>query len=61
MSFAKCEIGNCIVIMLKSFVHQDIRYDKFDTHFECHMTRRISSREKEEQRMGLLHLMLICP
>jgi hypothetical protein len=30
-------------------------------YLECHMTRRISSREKEEQRIGHLHLMSISP
>jgi GTP cyclohydrolase FolE2 len=30
-------------------------------HLEWHMTRRISSREKEEQRIGLSHVMSTCP
>jgi hypothetical protein len=30
MSFAKCEIGKCLVTMLKLFIHQDTCYDQYD-------------------------------
>jgi hypothetical protein len=30
MSFAKCETGKYLMIMLKLFIHQDIRYVQYD-------------------------------
>jgi hypothetical protein len=50
MSFAKCETGkmSCNYIEI-------IHYLRHIAHFECHMTRRILSRDKEEQTIDHLY------
>jgi hypothetical protein len=57
MSFTKCEIGkmSCNYIELfKTYVMAN-----FNSHFDCHMTIKISLREKGEQRINHLYFMSI--